>query len=472
MTGPIPASPNLRRWATLMSTTLHVGLTATALALAAGLPLAMLLARADLVGRRALTALMLLAACLPLYVGAVFTLALVPAVHLAGSPTLCGVVSGILLVPLATFILRTGLSRGTPALEEQALLDAAPWQVATRVVLPQARGAIAATGVLLFVLVSSDALISDLLAVRTFAEEVYAEFILDPARVGPVLSAIPMTVLLGLALLSVLRGEATRPPADPRARPITLRLGSWATPTALVTWGGVLVAALTPLYAVGSRIESVDALAPALRAAWPAVFTSLFVGVCTATVVAAASPGLGTLILARRRSMGAIGVGLVVLVATPAPVVGVGLVRLFNRPGPLGEIYDSRAIVVIGHIVRFLAFGVALLIPALARVPQSLIDAARIDGCGWLALQRRLIWPLTRATIALAWLVALLLSFAEVNVSKLVAPPGCETAAGLAFTLLHFGVYSDLAVLALLSMAAVCGIWSMLVVVLKAQSTE
>jgi ABC-type Fe3+ transport system permease subunit len=334
------------------------------------------------------------------------------------------------------------------------------------------RGALAATAILLFVLVSSDALLSDLLAVRTFAEEVYAEFILDPTRIGPVLSAIPMTLVLGLALLAVSRRGLAVPPAGATAPPIMLRLGPLAVPLTLGAWAAIPAAALAPLCAVGSRIESLDALVPALRAAWPSVQTSLVLGAGAATAVAAASPGLATLALARRSALLAIGAALVLLVATPAPVVGVALVQLFNRPGPLGLIYDSPAIIVIGHVVRLLPFGVALLLPAVARVPQALTDAARIDGCDWLALQRRLIWPLVRHALALAWLIVLLLSFAEVNVAKLVAPPGCETAAGLAFTLLHFGVYRDLAVLALLSTAAVCGMWSMLLAVLRLRTRE
>ncbi len=468
---PLELSLDLRRWIYLLGNTLLVGSIATTIAMAAALPVALLLARSDTPGRHALAALLLLAACMPLYVGAIFTLALVPAVHLSGSTTVCGAVSGALLFPLTTVLLRLGLRGGSPAVEEQALLEAPPWKVAIRVILPQARGAIAATALLVFVLVTGDALVSDLLAVRTFAEEVYAEFILDPTRIGPVLSAVPMTISFGLALLAASRCELVPPPTDTSARSISLPLGRLRGAATLALWLSVLAGATIPLYAACSRIGSFAALATALAAALPSVATSLGLGVCAATLVLLVSPGLASLALSSKSWMLAIGTPLVLLVATPAPVVGVALVRLFNRPGLLGEIYDNPGIIAIGHVVRLLPFGVALLAPAVQRVPRALVDTARIDGCDWLGIQTRLIWPLTRGTRALAWLIVVLLSFAEVNVSKLVAPPGWETAAGLAFTLLHFGVYGDLAALALLSTIVVAGLWVGLIFVARLQTS-
>jgi len=144
-----------------------------------------------------------------------------------------------------------------------------------------------------------------------------------------------------------------------------------------------------------------------------------------------------------------------VLLATPAPVVGIGLIGLLNRPGVAGSIYDSPLSVVIGYVVRFLPLGVLLLAAAVRRIPVTLEAAARLDGCDWLGIQRHIYWPNLATDLAMVWLVIVILCLGEIGATILVVPPGWDTVAVRAFTLLHFGVYRDLAVLAVLSAGAI-----------------
>jgi iron(III) transport system permease protein len=153
--------------------------------------------------------------------------------------------------------------------------------------------------------------------------------------------------------------------------------------------------------------------------------------------------------------------------ALPAPVAGISLVGLLSRPGPAGALCDSPVVIAAGYIVRFLPIGILLLVVAVRRVPREIESAARIDGCDWLAVQRHVYWPAVAGDAAIVWLITVILCFAEVGATKLVAPPGWNTASVRAFTLIHGGVDANLALLAVLSTGIILVLWLFLVCLVK-----
>jgi len=122
----------------------------------------------------------------------------------------------------------------------------------------------------------------------------------------------------------------------------------------------------------------------------------------------------------------------------------------------------TPAVITLGYVVRFLPFGLLLLLHAVQRVPRDTEAAARLDGCGWLAVQRYVYWPAIALDAGIAWLVVVILCLTEVGATKLIAPPGWETTSVRAFTLMHSGVDSNLALLALLSTAVILVPWALL----------
>jgi ABC-type Fe3+ transport system permease subunit len=148
-------------------------------------------------------------------------------------------------------------------------------------------------------------------------------------------------------------------------------------------------------------------------------------------------------------------------------VVGVSLIGLLNQPGWPIDLYDSPLAVAVGYVVRFLPFGIALLLPAARRIPRDLCDAARLDGCDALRLRTRVVWPLVAPAVPTVALLTLILCVGDVGTATLLLAPGWDTAASRAFSLLHFGVYQDLAVLGLLTAGGVAILYIILVVALR-----
>jgi iron(III) transport system permease protein len=329
--------------------------------------------------------------------------------------------------------------------------------------LPALSGALAATAILIGVLVAADNSVSDLLAVRTFAEESYTQFLLQFDGRLAVLSAAPLMALLA-AMLALARrplknwseAAVTRAAA---ARPLWPAGGPGG---ALLSAAGVAIAA--PLLMIGlwpllAKTGGIAAYAGALHQTGPQLVNSMLLGATAACGLTLLAPGWAWLLGSGGRTARAAGVLIVVLLATPAAVVGVSLVELSNaRFLPAGW-RDSAAIVVLGYFVRFAPLAALLLTPGVRRVPIELESLARVDGCGAAGVLRHVVWPLCRRDAGVATLLLTMLCFGEVIATHLLAPPQWQTAGVRAFTLMHFGLYADLAALGLTGMLATAGLW-------------
>ena len=458
------------RWLALLGNTAVVCGVALLTALVVGLAVGITLARTDLSGKSVFAALAFLGACTPVYVVAIFVFAYLPASRLAGSALACGVLYGLIYSPLAIVLLGATFRFADRELEDLARLDAGPGTVLVRVTIPQARWGIATLGILVILLVGTDFTISDTLTVRTFAEEVHTQFALNRSRTGPVLTSLPMLLTFATLLIAVqvryrLLGEHS--PWQFGAPPRTISLGRWRAAAAVVGVALVFLLIGRPTASLLGRVGSFDGFLAAAGPLRSELLTSAGLAIAGATVVVLSAVGFAWALLRGGRLRPLIAVSVVLLLAMPAPVIGISLIGLLDRPGRLAMLYDSPAVVVVGYVVRLLPIGVLLLAAAVQRVPRETESAARLDGCDWLGLQRHVYWPNIAADAAIVWLVIVILCFAEVGTTILVVPPGWDTVAVRAFTLMHFGVYRDLAVLAILSAGTTFALWLPLVYLLK-----
>ncbi len=467
-----PTDPwrELARWLALLSATATVAGVALALALPLGIALALLIARTDLYGRRLARQLIGWAACTPLYVTATFALAALPGVHLSQSAVLCGVLYGVAYAPLAALLVAFSLRAIDGSLEESALLDTTASRVMLTVTLPLARGGLVAAGVLLLVLVVTDFTLTDLLAVRTFAEEAYSQYRLDGRQVGPLLTGLPLLVVLGVIVAACRRSlTALMEAAWARSalEACRFRLRGARSVTSLVVVGGLLAVVTLLLGATVVRIRQPAQLGETIAVVWPDVMTSLGLGALAAGAIVLAGVGLAWRLARGGAAAWLAGMAVIVLASLPGPVVGLSVVGLLNHPAWPVDLYDSPLAVAIGYVVRFLPLGVVLLLPAALAVPRALCEAARVDGADELDVHTRVAWPMMLPALPAVWLLLVILCLGDVGTATLLVAPGWDTAASRAFSLLHFGVYQDLAVLGLLTAAHVLAGYIMLTLALR-----
>jgi iron(III) transport system permease protein len=474
-----------------------------ALALPAGTAAAVLLVRTDLPFRTFFLSLSFLSLFVPLplltsawqaalgaggWLGALWPDA-------AGRPWAEGLgpaiwIHGLAALPWVLLIVGLGLAWVEAESEEDALLAARPWRVVWHVTLPRSRAAIGAAALWVALQTAGEITVTDMMQVRTFAEEVYTQLGMG----GPDALARAVAVSLpaaGLAwLLTVImvpRLERRLPPLDTLlVPPPSLPLGRWRWPclAALVPAVGVLagVPVASLVWKAGlhgypqawSAQHACERIGTALHIHGLMVLESLLLAAAVGLVAAAAGLRLAWL-GSQAPAFSALVLGLLAGAwALPGPVVGIGfkaaiedlLDLLGSRPDQpglvAGLLYYGPSPVPVAwvHVVRFLPCAAAVLWPVVRLLPAELRDSARVDGLSPDREYRMVIAPLARRARLGAALVVAALALGEIGASKLVETPGSETFSHLVFDRMHYGVTNDVAALCLLLLGALalCGI--------------
>jgi iron(III) transport system permease protein len=412
-------------------------------------------------------------------------------------------------LPWVILIVGQGLLWVERDLEEDALTAAPSWRVLLRVTLPRSRAAIGVAAVWVVLSTITEITVTDMMMVRSFAEEVYTQFVrpepgtaaATPQQVLARSVAISLPqVLLACALAgwAVQRWERTLPPpATVLSPPYEFRLGRarWLLLLVVLLVVGMLMgvpivslfwrAGLDGSPQAWSLSQVVRAVQGVLQAKERLVLDSLIAAALAGALTATLA--LVTCWLAvEGRWMRWLALGLAVAAwSLPAPLPGIGLKEtieylmkaedwITQRLGPAGThplrigLYDgpSPLPVLWAYSVRFYPFALALLWPVMRSLPVELREAARVDGATPVQELRYVVWPLTARVWLRAALVVMVLALGELGASKLVATPGAETFAHEVFTRMHFGVKADLAALCLVVLGAV-GVGGVLVALLS-----
>jgi iron(III) transport system permease protein len=413
----------------------------------------------------------------------------------SGRPWLTGMWAAVWVhaaagLPWVIWLVGQGLCWVEPEIEDDALLNAGPWTVLRRVTLRRARGTIIAAAAWVALLTAHEITVTDMTQVRTFAEEVYTQFVLPDPGAGlatdvsiarAVAVALPGTVLIALAFgWAVWRWEWAMPPLGSAPAPrLLIRLGSVRWPAFV---GVVAVLGLFLVVPIGSLIWTLgltghpEAWSGATASHYLSAAGRAHVVLIGESLAAAAAAGVLAAVLALvacwlARESWTMRVVLAAVVAiawaVPGPVAGAGLKAAIARlvdieellalRGPIWMLlYNGPSLlpVIWADLVRFFPCAVALLWPAVRLVPIELTDTARVDGAGPVAEMRHAIWPLTAPAAGRATVAVAVLALGELSASILVKTPGGATFAHEVFTRMHYGVANHLAALCLLLLAA------------------
>jgi len=150
------------------------------------------------------------------------------------------------------------------------------------------------------------------------------------------------------------------------------------------------------------------------------------------------------------RLRGLVDLILIVIFAVPSTVVGIGLISLWNRPGLIGEVYNSLAIIIIAYLARFVPVATLIMAASVRQLPISSEEAADVAGASWLRTFTRIVLPQIRTGLAAAWVVVFIFAFGELGATVLVTPPGESTLPVRIYTMIANTPASTVAALALM----------------------
>jgi len=468
--GARPSALDQRFCSLLWQSVLVAGGTAAFAALL-GLPTGFMLARVQFPGRAVVRASQVLPLLVPPYISAIGWMHMVGkngalnrwlsgllglAEPLINLYTIGGViwVLGLSMFPLVSLIVMAALEHTSPDFEEDARLYASNWQVLCFVTLPLITPALLSAMLIVSILTLGEFAVPSFFAVNVYAVEVFTRFGGFFDFRGGTIASLPLLliVLTAFALYRWLASQwltAGVEGSQVMTRP--LAIGRWRWLAMAFCWFPIILAVVLPLCALAWHAPAVADYTFAWSVAQSEATNSLEFSILAATLAVVLGLPVASLIVRSHARPSTVSEWLTLSsLAVPTTVLGIGLIRLWNRGVPFVWVYHSLWIVVLAMLARPLPLAVLALAAAWRQVPVVYEEFARVEGASLMQIARRVLFPLLRPGLIVAWCLAFVVAITELPAVLLVYPPGHATLPVRIYTMQHDGVAENVAALCLI----------------------
>jgi iron(III) transport system permease protein len=456
----------------LVGQTVLLVVLVTAGAVAIGVPLAWLVVRSDLPGRRVWGVAAALPLVVPSYVAALVLLAafgprglLQEALEPLGVervPELYGLPGAVLALVLATYpyvylLTAAALRDLDPGLEDAARgLGRSRAAVFRRVTLPLLRPSIGAGALLVALYTLSDFGAVSLMQYDSLTRAVFLQYrsLFDrtPAAVLALVLVLLTAVVLVLELRTRGRGALHRSSPGAARAPAPVPLGRWRWPALGLCGGAVGFGLVVPLVVLGYWLERAVSLGGPLAFGWEPAARSVLVSLGAAGLAVAAAVPVAVLAV-RYASGWTRGLERLSYAGNALPGIVIALSLVFFAANYASPLYQTLGLLLVAYVIRFFAQGVAGAHSAVLRVDPHLEDAARGLGRRPLRVFTSVTAPLAAPGLLAGAALVFLSTMKELPATLLLRPIGFETLATEVWTATTVGAYSRAALPALLLVA-------------------
>ena len=390
-------------------------------------------------------------------------------------------VLGVQYAPLVFLTLRAGLRTLPHELLEAALAGGAkPLRVVRTIVIPLMTPPLLAGVALSFVSCLGNFGIPALLGIPgnylvlpTLIYQRLAGFgpaVLSEVAVLSVL--IGMIAVIGIVAQDVLLSRRDFRTASAAVEPRAFELRRWRRPIEIALWAFsflVLVLPFTALLltslvsAVGVPLDAASATLENYRfvlfehaAARRAFRNSIGLSAVAALIIVLIAVPLAYFLAWRSsRLLRAVNIVTEVPYAVPGVVLAIAAILMFLKPLPvLGlALYNTIWIILFCYIARFLVLGLRPVISGYYQLDRTLEEAAQITGARLLRRLRTIILPLIAPAATAGALLIFLTAFNELTVSALLWSSGTETLGVVVFSFQQGGDSTYASALAVLTVA-------------------
>ncbi len=477
--------------------TLQLALGAGLVSVVIGVPLAWATARTDMRFGNAVHALVALSYITPPYLTALayiilfgpdagqFNRVLRMFIEVDSGPvnifTMGGIifVIGIHVFAFTYFLTYSALRSVDGSLEESAqILGARRWRTTLRVTLPLVAPAI--TGGALLAAIESLALFGPQAIIGTPAQivflptRIYATIGSYPPRWAEASALSLVLVVLTVIGLAVQRGYLERRSyvtvGGRGGRTARISLGAWRWPLLLFCLSVVFFSAVAPIgvltltafsrnwtdppslsnltlahFATALFFDQVSArsIVNSFKLATAAATVALVIGASVAYL------DLRTTVRGRRLLdyLAILPLGL------PGTVMAVGILLAFLR-SPI-PIYGTIWILLVAYVARFVPLATRSANATFRQIDASLEEVGRITGASWSVAVRRILFPLSRPGLLVAFLLVFIPAFSELSATILLYSAGTETIAIAIYRLNDLGQLEVVSALAVFTIAVV-----------------
>jgi iron(III) transport system permease protein len=428
-------------------------------------PLAWLVTRTDLPGRRLWAAAGALPLVIPSYVAALCLLGffgerglLADLLGVEQLPDVTGYWGALVALTLSTYpyvflLVQAALRDLDPSLEEAARsLGVSGWKVFARVTAPALRPAVGLGSLLVALYTLSDFGVVSLMRYDALTRAIYLQYRSLFDRTPAATLALLLVGLTAVALLLEYRTRRrgrlyrTGPGAARRVAPV--RLGRWTAPALAFCTAVTGIFLALPAAVLGTWLARGIANERELEVPWRATLDSLgaaglaagaaVLAVLPVAILALRYPSRTSRLLERLSYAGN---------ALPGLVIALSLVFFAARYA--APVYQTLALLVFAYVVRFFPQALSGAETALQRVSPRYEEAARGLGRGPLHTATRVTVPLVRSGLLAGAALVFLSAMKELPATLLLRPIGFDTLATEIWKLTQVGSYSRAALPAL-----------------------
>ena len=456
-------------WTALINTLVISGLT-TLFGVILAFPLAFLVGRTDMYGKKFFRTLFVTTYMVPPYVGAMAWLRLLnpnagvlnkflmQMFNLSKAPFNIYTVGGIVWVltcfyyPYAFITISRAMEKMDPSLEEASKISgASPLKTLMTITIPMMTPSIIAAGLLVFVASASAFGIPSIIGAPGQIYTVTTR-IIDFVHIGSdeglndamVLAVFLMvianivlyitTFVIGKRQYITMSGKSTRPNI--------VELGKWRMPITIIISIFSFFVVILPFVTVALTSFTVNmgkpiGLSNMSMSAWNKVFSraSILSSTKNSIIAGLAAAFFGIMIscimaylLQRTNVKGKRIPDFLITLGSGTPSVTIALALIISMSGKFKiNIYNTLTIMIIAYMIKYMLMGMRTVVSAMSQVHPSLEEAAQISGANWLRMLKDVTLPLIGASIVAGFFLIFMPSFYELTMSTLLYSSNTKT---------------------------------------------
>lgn len=481
-----------------LSNTIKLSLGVMVVSVIITFPLAWLVGRTDLPGKKTFRTLLVSSYMIPPYVGAIAWVQLLnPGVGylnellkfvfgLEAAPfdiySMWGIgwVLTLFYSPFAFITISRAMEKMDPTLEEAARISgASPMRTVLDVTLPLMAPSIFAGGLLVFIAAGScfgiPAIVGmpaniEVLTTRivTYVYIGDPESIRDSTALAASLMFLANALLFGMTWVvgkkdyTTISGKSTRPNI------VELRQWKWLAfagvglytmISIIIPLGSIVLTSLIttlsePITLSNLGFESwvpVVTSSQYMECIWNS-FIYAIAAACIGTVLSLFVAYLAVKTQVKGRSLP----DLLVVIGGSTPSIVIALALIIAFSGNFGlNLYSTMWILVVSYLVKYMTMSVRTIAASLSQVHISLEEAALNSGAGWLRVCKDIIMPLIAPSIVAGWFLIFMPSFYELTMSLLLYGSETKTIGVLLYELQTYADTQNASVLSVIILAIV-----------------
>ncbi len=457
-------------WTSLKNTLLTSALSMI-FGLLIAFPLAWLVGRTNLYGKRFFRTLFVMTYMVPPYVGAMAWLRLLnPSVGtlnvliqkiLGLASPLFNIYSigGLVWVlttfyyPYAFIMLSRTMERMDPTLEEASRISgASPMKTMITVTLPLMLPSVVSSGILVFVAAASCYGIPSIIGapgkIYTVTTRI-VDYVYVGSKEGLTDATALAVFLMGLALVLLYLSGFVIGKRDyvtvsgKSVQPVIVDLGRWRIPVTVLVSAFALIVVVIPFLTVFATSLTLNMGKPVFA---PGNLTTKYWHIIMArrsilrstrnsvvSSVWAAFLGMGiclimAYLLKRTNVKGRKIPDFMITVGSGTPSVVIALALIMTMSGRFGiNIYNTMMILVVAYMIKYMLMGMRTVSSAFSQISPSLEEAAQASGAGWIRRLRDVVLPLIVPSIVAGWFLIFMPCFYELTMSNLLYSDSTKT---------------------------------------------